>query len=223
LRVLLVFSLVVWLFFAIVSKRFSWYILPCLPFLAVASGWWVNSLTRDAKIVGGVLIAGILALMTWLRVPFASLRPLADRTPSIPMETSWLELERFGATAGILVTFALITSGTLLFIRARPKDGSAILANGLFVLMLGVAGVRVFLPLTDLENLSQLDALHQQMESSRKSGESIRFPVALPESMGFLRIQHYFGRHYRVERRVGPRGAQILIVGQKVQPHLEKE
>ena len=224
LRTLLLFTLVVWIFFACVSKRFSWYILPALPFLAVIAGWWLTRATEKLSGASAILVAAVVTLFVGLNVRIEGFRPLIDRTPRIPMDVTWRELEPLGTTATLSVLFPLLAVSLWLAARKWPQTSAKAVGQALFVVLLLFATVRVANPLGSLENVSELEVRFRRIEANRIEGRQIRYPIVIPESMGYLRVQHYFGRSYHVERRsVGPVGAQLLITGEKTPTGLETE
>jgi len=224
LRLLLLFTLVVWVFFACVSKRFSWYILPALPFMAVTTGWWFNLAAKKLGVAQSVLLAYVGAMFVGLSVPLTGLRPLIDRTPRISMELAYRDLQPLGTSLTVVAVLGLLALTIELVARKWPQSGAQAAGRTLFAILLLFAAVRVAIPLGSLENVSELEARFRRIEANRIEGRQVRYPIVIPESMGYLRVQHYFGRSYHVERRSGgPAGAQLWITGEKTPTGLETE
>jgi len=223
LRVLLLFALLVWVFFAFVSKRFSWYILPALPMFAVVTAWWLRRLTEERSALAAILVSAIVTLLVGSSIPLTSVRPLSDRTPRVPMDLAWRELAPLGTTTTLLALFVLLALVLWIASRRWPEVAPRRVSSALFAILLVFASVRVALPLGTLENESELERAFRRVEASRVEGRAVRYPLALPDSMGFLRVRHYFGKRYHVEQRSTPRGMQILITGEKTPPGLEIE
>ncbi|MFT5287554.1 MAG: 4-amino-4-deoxy-L-arabinose transferase-like glycosyltransferase [Planctomycetota bacterium] len=215
LRLSLCFAATVWLFFALVSKRFSWYILPALPFLAISVGWWLTKLSRGMCWTGALASALIMSFSVWLEASTNGIHPLADRTPRVPMHTVWRSVDWISVESGFLILLGLLALFFVLANQRWPVQVGRKVGAGLFGVLFLVAAVRVSVPLASLEQVSELDRFYQQVEASRLAGKPIAYPLSIPESMGYLRTKHYFGRRYRMEMRKGPRGSLILITGER--------
>ena len=111
-------------FFAFVSKRFPWYILPAYPFLAAAAGAFLAALVRRAP--GVVAIAVSAALVTlggWLSVPL-DLNPFEERAPLVASDVAWREVAAMGTPVAALITFALATGALFLLRGAGQRSGA---------------------------------------------------------------------------------------------------
>ena len=218
LRVALLFAAWVLVFFAFVSKRYSWYVLPAVPFLAVCTGWGISKLGNRLRWTGGVVSALVLALAVWLSVPMSGLHPFADRTPRIPMHTVWRTVDGVRADTGALLLFTVLLGAFVLALRKWPDRAQRPIGNLVFGLLFLIASIRVVEPLADVKQVSKLDRIYRRVEAKRLAGETVDYPLILPDSMGFLRIKHYFGHDYRVESRRGSRGPEIHIIGERRRP-----
>ncbi len=201
-RLALFLAVAVWLFFLVVSKRMPWYVMPSYPFVAAAVGVWLSRCTEGRRL-DVVLAAAVLGVVLCLRVPATDVRPLIERAARFPAELSW-------ASGGALLLggIAVAAGGLHLAIRSRlPR----LVPTAVLLVLLCLAAVRVGRPLGSLEHESELARLAAQLEEDRSAGRPIRYPVAIPESEGWLRVQFHFGRRFLAVKR----GNAILLQGEK--------
>ncbi len=223
-RFVLLLALAVWLFFAAVSKRFPWYPLPSYPLFAVAIGAWLARLAREslssaARSLNLLLAAAVLALLPWIAVPITGVRPLVDRAAVFPMDVAWRTFEPLGTPGVVALTFALVLGLFLAVRRLAPGRSGRFPAGLLACALLSVGALRVLLPLGSLAHESHLARLHAKLELERAAGRAIPYPIVLPESEGWLRVQYYFGRRFRVEQV----GRAILLQGEKAAEQRRRE
>jgi 4-amino-4-deoxy-L-arabinose transferase-like glycosyltransferase len=200
-------ALVVCGFYALVSKRGPWYLIPVYPLLSVFVGKWLADLLRSAgrdpaqgRGPGGLELAGLAcaaAGLLWSRVPTTGYNPFSMTAISIPMETAWRGPGAPPAAFAAVATAVLMWVG-LAALRRRSGRGALRGAAAVVVAaLLAVAGARVLVPLAYLGYQSPLALAHRALAYQRATGVPVRFPVDLPPA-SLLLVRYYFADAYRI-------------------------
>ena len=202
-RTLTFFALGVWVFFAFVSKRFPWYILPTFPFLAACAGAWIVRLgdaRRGRRLSAVLAAAGVGAMLLWRSVPIDGFRPLTSRAPLVPMIVGWRRVPGLDRVLGVVLAFVLLAV-VLLWLRHVGKERFGVwLASALVVALLPLAALRIAVPLGSLEHTSPLEEFFGRVEERRIAGRPMHFPIYITVPHHDLTTRFYFGRHYVVRR-----------------------
>lgn len=210
-RATLLFAACTWLFFLAVSKRYPWYVMPSYPLLAALVGAWVGRVWRAPRALDLALGALAVGAMPFVHVPLAGVRPLVERAARFPMDAFFVPLGPLSPAAGIPLVAAAVAVALLVLRRGLGERAGPSVVLVAFAPLLAVAAVRVALPLGTLAHTSALEELHRRVEDDLAAGRPVRWPLAVPESEGWLRVQYYFGERYLARTD----GGRILIEGRK--------
>lgn len=174
-------------FFVLLAKRAPWYVMPAYPFLAVFVAGWLVDLARapaarlELGFLGAALAGAALTVFDW------SLNPFAAPAFYLDMSVGLRGLAGLPAVATLAVAFVAV-AGAGVWIGARwPRE----VAVGAVALLLGVALVRVGLPLRHLGYQSPIAILDADLRRAREEGREIPWPVSVP-SRNLMLVHCYF-------------------------------
>ena len=211
-RIALLFAVVVFAFFAFVSKHFAWYVMPAYPFLSVLTGAWLADLMHPERAAArGLAVGAIAATCLWLGVDALGTNPFAERALAMPMETrprAWLGLSPWPAI--LLFGAAWAAAGWAL----RERLSSAAIrpiGQAFTAALLLFAAVRVAAPLAHLDHESRLARTHRQIFEMRRAGEPLRYPIRLGAAPPML-ARFLFAEDFEIAfGEPGARGPELLL------------
>lgn len=220
-RLLLAYSGAVIVFFLLLGKHMSWYLLPACPFLSGIVGIWLTRLPQEQGRFWTILVPALtLGLLLWLEPEaFAAWKRRAVDMHYVYM--TWRQSLASLATPllGLGVSIALLVGlaeGVRRALGARFSGGVAIVLGAL---LLVVAAARVLSPLGEVAYTSHMHAVRGRLDAERAAGIEPRFPIHVFEP-GDLIVRYYFGNEFKIERRIpGSMGGGYHLVAHGHTPH----
>jgi 4-amino-4-deoxy-L-arabinose transferase-like glycosyltransferase len=210
-RTALLHAAVVCAFFALVSKHYPWYVMPAYPFLAIATGAWLDDLLRgEAKLTTGAGVGAVLAACAWLGVGVFATHPFATSALVFPMQVeprAWLGIGATAAIVGIGLAWAIA------WIAAAPRLPAPVrraVTGAAAVALLAYAGVRAAAPLAHLDQPSELVRIHARLAGARAEGRPLDYPIALGRPP-LQQARFLFGEDFEIVVREGAGGSDVLL------------
>lgn len=197
-------------FFALIDKRYPWYVIPALPFLCAFVARWLVEIGRREP--GGVAL-GTLALAAGALVavdvgpfrhnpfdPTFDLLASTGRIAPLVDVRSWLV---FG-----VVAVAVFAAFELSRHRLGPGFARAV-AAGATLLLVGFGALRVVAPLDRVGFVSGAEAVRREIDAARAEGAPPPLPRRVPNARasGWI-ARFYFGEEFRLEQD----GADYLVI-----------
>lgn len=201
-------------FFALVTKHYAWYVIPAYPFLSAFLGIWLDGL-RSARRLGllALGVAQIAALLLCIRVEIFDYNPFADRGLDVTLR----EIPGLGAVLPCVVSFVFLFFVCLATSRRYRGRFAAGAAVALTAVLLGYGGMRVLWPLQYTDYASPMAILAEEIDEKRTQGISLDFPIPVPER-GNPKVRFFFGDDFEIIRKRDVPGVYFELVGEGQTP-----
>jgi 4-amino-4-deoxy-L-arabinose transferase-like glycosyltransferase len=186
------------LFYLIIEKHHSWYVVPAYPLLCAFVGCWLDDLRRRAPgVIPIVTIGFLLGALVWTRPDFTSFNPFAVRAYLLPLQLRLTTLGGVPAWLGVPAT-ALAISAALLVVRGRAGPRFApLLASMLTGILVTVSAVRVALPLRYLDTISETAAFRRELDARGTAGAALPIDAPIPYAWD---TRFYFDHDHEIVR-----------------------
>ena len=200
-------------FFVIISKYYSWYMIPLYPFFAAIVAIWLARLPKMKRVALPIGAAAVLAaLMVVLRLDVLDMNPYATRRMDVTV-ASIGDLPPWIVFSGAAVAIASL----LALLRLVLKQNFApVLAWGLAGVLIGYGGVRVLAPLRFVGHQSPMAELRRQIDAELAAGRKLDFPIPVTEA-GNPKVRFYFGSEF-VIRKVDRDDAFYELIREGITP-----
>jgi 4-amino-4-deoxy-L-arabinose transferase-like glycosyltransferase len=209
-RTALLHAAVVIGFFALVSKHYPWYVMPAYPFLAIATGAWLDDLLRGDAKVSAAGLGAVIAACAWLGAGVVSTNPFATSALVFPMEVaprSWLGIGAAAAIAGIGAVWAI---AWLAAARRLPAGARRALSGAAAAGLLAFAAVRVAAPLAHIDHQSDLTRIHAEIARALAEGRPLDYPIPLGRPP-LQQTRFLFGEDFEIVIREAPDGSDVAL------------
>jgi 4-amino-4-deoxy-L-arabinose transferase-like glycosyltransferase len=207
-------------FFALISKRLAWYLIPCIPFLSAMVGLWLARLRQERHALPTILaIAGILAAAAWVRFPLGGVNPFSANVRwASDIDASWRTLFGVGASVGAPLTWIAAALAQVAGRAVAPARAARISASALAAVLVAIAMTRTLLPLRYVHHESEMARLRRELTATKESGAPLSYPIAVREQ-GILKAKYYFGDEFEVRPRFNVRDDVYFDLYPKNPPH----
>ncbi|RMF71717.1 MAG: phospholipid carrier-dependent glycosyltransferase [Planctomycetota bacterium] len=183
-------------FFLVVSKYYSWYMIPLYPFLCALVAVWLDETRRATRTTPLIAVAaGFVALVCVLQPDIFDLNPYATRRMDVHVMTIG-SLSPWVAFAGAV---ALSAIGLAIARRAMGSRFAPGLAWAMTVVLVGYGGVRVLAPQRFIGYQSPMAELRRQIDADLAAGRKLEFPIPITEA-GNPKVRYYFGNDFVIRK-----------------------
>lgn len=218
-QLLLLYPAAVCVFYLVVAKFYTWYIIPVYPFASGLVAIWLDRVVEEKRsawlIASAALVSGFAV---WIRV--GDFNPFAERALRSLPPFSWRELAAIGPVLGVPLLALVVAAGLWLLWRASGPRFVRPAALVFLATLVAVGAYRVALPLRYARHRSQMETLRAQIDSDRAAGRPLDFPIPVMEP-GRFRVRYFFGDEFRIvrTRRRRDGGAYYQLVEEGSTPH----